>query len=337
MRPATRFRSVAAGLTRQYDLHKPLYADTRKAFDLTAQAAVRCIAKVTDAYTAQKTRRREKSLVRFRKHAAQPYDDRIFRFVADDMVSIWTLSGRQKIPFVCGDRQRRLLAFRKGEVDLMLVRGKWYLACICDVAGPAEIDVEGVLGVDFSVVNLAFDSQGRSYSGAEIERVRQKLSGRRAGLQRRDTKAAKRRLKKLSGREARFRKHVNHCISKEIAANAERSRFAIAIEDLTHIRRRVKARRAQRSRLHGWSFGQLRQFLTYKAKLAGVPVIAVDPRNTSRSCPECRVIDKANRKTQETFSCTSCGHTAAADFAAARNIRAAGAACNPALSSQPSG
>jgi IS605 OrfB family transposase len=77
---------------------------------------------------------------------------------------------------------------------------------------------------------------------------------------------------------------VNHCISKEIAANAERSRFAIAIEDLTHIRRRVKARRAQRSRLHGRSFGQPRQFLTYKAKLAGVPVIAVDPRNTSRSC-----------------------------------------------------
>jgi putative transposase len=60
------------------------------------------------------------------------------------------------------------------------------------------------------------------------------------------SKRAKRRLKKLSGKEARFRKHVNHCISKQIAANAERSRGAIAIEDLT----RVKARRAQRNRLH---------------------------------------------------------------------------------------
>jgi hypothetical protein len=63
-------RGFAAGLTRQYDLHKLPYADTRKVFDLTAQAAVRCIAKVADAHAAQKTRGREKSLVRFRKHAA---------------------------------------------------------------------------------------------------------------------------------------------------------------------------------------------------------------------------------------------------------------------------
>jgi IS605 OrfB family transposase len=319
-------RGFAAGLTRQYDLHKLLYDDTRKVFDLTAQAAVSCIPTVADAQTAQKTRGREKSLVRFRKHAAQPYDDRIFRFVADDMVSIWTLSGRQKIPFACGDRQRRLLAFREGEVDLMLVRGKWYLACVCDVLDPAEVDVEGVLGVDFGIVNLAFDREGGPYSGVEIEYVRQKLSRRRAGLQRRCAKGAKRRHKKLSGKEARFRKHVNHCIAKQIVLNAERSHFAIAIEDLTHIPSRVKARKAQRSRLHSWSFSQPRQFVAYKTKLAGVLVIAVDPRNTSRYCPECGFIDKANRKTRETFPRTYCGHITAADFAAARDLHVAGAA-----------
>jgi hypothetical protein len=42
--------------SRQYDLHKLLYANTCKVFELTAQAAVRCIAKVADAYAAQKTR-----------------------------------------------------------------------------------------------------------------------------------------------------------------------------------------------------------------------------------------------------------------------------------------
>jgi IS605 OrfB family transposase len=208
----------------------------------------------------------------------------------------------------------------------MLLRGKWYLACVCDVADPDQIGIEDVLGVDFGIVNLAFDSQRRPYTGAAVEKVRQRLSRRRAGLQRCGTKAAKRKLKELSGKEARFRKHANHCISKEIVANAKRSRCAIAIEDLTHIRTRVKATRAQRNRLHGWSFSQLRQFVTYKAGLSGVAVIVVDPRNTSRSCPECGFTNKANRKTQETFSCTSCGYTAAADFAAARNIRAAGAA-----------
>lgn len=322
-------RGFDAGVIRQYDLHKLVYADIRKDFGLTAQAAVLCIAKVADAYKTHKANgRKVDAPMQFRKHAAQPYDDRIFRLMADDMVSIWTLDGRAKLPFVCGDRQRALLQHRKGEVDLMLVRGKWYLAVVCDVPDPDTIGIKDVLGVDFGVVNLAYDSDGRSYTGADIERVRQKFSRRRAGLQKRGTKAAKRRLKKLAGKEARFRKHTNHVISKEIVANAERSRSAIAVEDLTHIRKRVKARRAQRNRLHGWSFSQLRQFVTYKAKLAGIPTVAIDPRNTSRTCPQpdCGVIDKANRKTQDKFSCIECGYEAAADFVAARNIRAAGAA-----------
>jgi transposase len=64
---------------------------------------------------------------------------------------------------------------------------------------------------------------------------------------------------------------------------------------------------AERNRLHGLSFGQLRPFVTYKAKLAGIPVIAVDPRNTCRCCPECGVIDKPNRKIQVAFSCVHRG------------------------------
>jgi len=316
-------RGLEAGKTRQYDMHKLVYADIRKDFDLTAQAVVRCLAKVANAYEPQR-RLKEKTLVKFRKLAAQPYDDRIFRFVFDDTVSIWTVAGRQKIPFVCGQRQRTLLAYRKGEVDLMFVRGRWYLACTCDVADPDLLGIEDVLGVDFGVVNLAFDSDGNSYSGSGVEKVRQRFARSRKGLQRRGTKAAKRKLKRLSGKEARFRKHENHRIAKEIVASAKRSRSAIAVEDLTHIRKRVKARRAQRNRLHGWSFGQLRQFVAYKAKLAGMTVVAVDPHNTSRRCPKCGCIDKANRRTQETFSCINCGHTDRADFVAAQNIRAAG-------------
>jgi putative transposase len=109
---------------------------------------------------------------------------------------------------------------------------------------------------------------------------------------------------------------VNHDISKETVANAKRSRCVIAIGDVAHIRNRVKASKAQRRRPHGWSFAQLRRFTTYKAKLAGIPIVAIDPRNTSRTCPECGVIDKANRKTQATFSCMHCAYAAAADFAA---------------------
>jgi IS605 OrfB family transposase len=321
-------RGFEAGTTRQFDLHKLAYAEARSRFEIAAQVAVRCIAKVADAYTTHKANGREPKLITFRKHAAQPYDDRIFRLMTD-AVSIWTLEGRQTIPFVCGERQRKLLAFRKGEVDLMLVKGKWYLAIVCDVPDPAEIDVEGVLGVDFGVVNIAFDSQGNGYSGDAVEDVRSKLAKRKAGLQRRGTKAAKRRLRKLARKEARFRSHVNHCISKELVARAERQRFAIAVEDLTHIRKRVRARKSQRNRLHSWSFAQLRGFVTYKAKLAGVPMVAVDPRHTSQQCPCCGVIDRANRKSQALFLCISCGHTAPADYTAAINIAAKAVVARP--------
>lgn len=275
---------------RQFNLQKIAYGTLRDDFGLTAQAAIRSIAKVADAYTTAKANHHDiEEPIHFRKHAAQPYDDRIFRFMPGDAaaVSIWTLDGRKIIPFLCGERQKALLAYRKGEVDLMLVRGKWYLACVCDVPDPETIGIEDVLGVDLGVVNIAFDGDGRAYTGATVEAARQKFNRRRAGLQKCGSKAAKRKLKKLSGKEARFRKHTNHCISKEIVANAERSRRGVGLEDLTHIRKRTKVRKTQRNRLSSWSFSQLRQFMTYKAIRAGIPVILVDPRDTSRGCPEC--------------------------------------------------
>jgi putative transposase len=236
-------------------------------------------------------------------------------------VSIWTLEGRKVIPFVCGARQKALLAYRKGEVDLMFIRGKWYLAVVCDIPDPDVIDVEDVLGVDFGIVNLAYDSDGRAYTGEAVEAARQKYNRRRRGLQKRGSKAAKRRLKKLSGKEARFKKHTNHCISKEMVANAERSQRALALEDLTGIRSRTKVRKAQRNRLAGWSFNQLGEFVAYKACGAGVPIFFVDPSYTSQGCPECGFICKGNRPTQGNFSCQECGHTTPADFVGARNIR----------------
>ena len=308
---------------RQYDLHKLIYQKVRSQFDLTAQVAVRCIAKVADAYKL------DKKVVRtFRKHSAQPYDDRILRFCAGNIVSLWLLNGREKIPFVCGEHQRKLLEHRKGEVDLMFVRGKWYLAAVCDFDDPKLLKTRGVLGIDFGIVNIATDSLGNQYSGSNIESYREHMAKRKAILQRVGTKAAKRRLQQLKGKQQRFQKHENHCISKKIVSTAERSRLGIALEDLTHIRARVKARKEQRKRLHNWGFGQLRDFVTYKAKQAGIPVTIIDARNTSRECFQCGHISKKNRKSQSKFLCQVCGHTNHADLNAAENISRKGRIVN---------
>jgi IS605 OrfB family transposase len=300
---------------RQFDLHKLCYQEVRHRFGLSAQVTVRCIAKVADAYKAGADVMRT-----FREHAAQPFDDRIFRFRDDDSLSIWTIDGRLTLSFVCGQHQRALLAFRKGEVDLMWIRGQWYLAITCEVPEPEQIPITDVLGIDLGIVNLAFDSEGNSYSGARVDETRRKYAHRRRNLQRKRTKSAKRKLKKLKGRQARFQKDTNHCISKAIVATAQRSGFGIALEDLTGIRSRVQARRRQRARLHNWPFRQLRSFIEYKALLAGIPVIAVDPRHSSRECPECGCIDRRNRRSQREFVCVSCHVAGVADHFAARTV-----------------
>jgi putative transposase len=83
---------------------------------------------------------------------------------------------------------------------------------------------------------------------------------------------------------------------------ASGAEIACVIEELTCRRAEL-----QRSPRHGWSFAERRQFTTYKAKRAGIPIVAIDPGNTTGTRPECGVIDKANRNTQTTFSCMPCG------------------------------
>jgi IS605 OrfB family transposase len=139
-------------------------------------------------------------------------------------------------------------------------------------------------------------------------------------------------LKHLSGREARFARDVNHCISKQLVKIAKGTQRGIALEDLKGIRDRVTVPRKRRDELHSWSFAQLRSFIGYKAERAGVKVVQVDPCNTSRTCPVCGCIDKKNRPTQSQFSCISCGHVAHADYIAAVNISRRGAVNHPHVS-----
>jgi IS605 OrfB family transposase len=302
---------------RQYDLHKMGYAAIRERFGLTAQAAVRSISKVADAFKVS----REVAPV-FRPDAAQPYDDRIIRFVKDgSAVSLWTIEGRLVVPIVMGEHQKRLMAFRKGEVDLCFVRGKWMLAATCDIPETEEFKAEDWLGVDLGIVSLAVDSDGRVYTGDDVETQRRRHQKRRTDLQRIGTKGAKRRLRKLAGKQRRYQTHQNHVISKALVQEAQRTGRGIALEELRGIRSRVTARRCQRARLSNWAFGQTRAFTSYKAKRVGVPLTCVDPRNTSRECAACGCIDKRNRPDQARFHCISCGRQAPADKNAADNIR----------------
>lgn len=310
-------RAFARRVSRAFAIHKLVYYETRKTFGLSSQLTCRAIAKVAGAYKRDRTK-----LCRFRPDGGIAYDARCYG-IKDGMVSILALGGRVKAAMRGRpedlDRLRRLPL---GEAKLVRRKGKLFLHVSVDVGLPDLDEPEGTLGVDLGIKNVATDSDGETFAGDAVEKVRQRYFVLRQALQACGTKSAKRHLKRLSGKEARFRTLENHRISKRLVAKAKGTHRQIALEDLTGIRDRVTVRKSQRAKHSGWSFFQLRAYLTYKAMLAGVPVLLVDPRNTSRSCPACGLVDKLNRPTRDEFCCIGCGHAGPADHVAARNIAA---------------
>jgi IS605 OrfB family transposase len=134
-------------------------------------------------------------------------------------------------------------------------------------------------------------------------------------------KNIRRALKRTARRETSFRRDVNHCIAKMLVAAATDTTQGLALEDLQDIREQARFRKPQRARMSGWAFAQLRSFIEYKACLAGVPVVLVDPKHTSQGCYACGHVARGNRRSQAVFSCQYCGSTTHADVNAALNIR----------------
>ncbi|CAM6006431.1 unnamed protein product [Sphagnum balticum] len=320
-------------LFQKFALQKEFYHEARSKFGLTAQLVIRCISKVADSYTTafklhkqhvaevkkknkklKKEGKEEKPLpemkaCEFKATSAIAYDQRILRwYIKEEYVTIWSLQGRLKISFLAGPRQKQLLQSQKGESDLILYRGDFYLAAGCSVDAPTPSDVSEFLGVDLGIKNIAVDSDGNTYSGSHVQNVRHRHRKLRSKLQKKGTT------------------NTNHIISKQIVALAKGTGRGIVLEDLTGIRERVTVRRGkkkseQKADLHSWACYQLRGFVSYKAEASGVPEEIVSPVNSSIECCECGCVDKRNRPTRDRFCCVRCQSEKPADFNAALVIR----------------
>ncbi|MER7051500.1 transposase [Streptomyces sp. NPDC000351] len=329
--------AFAKDLKRRNVLQEAVYHRIKADFDLGAQAAVRTVKKVCDAYATFKANLRagnyglegskrrmkaESKPIRFRETSAQPFDDRMLTWnLGTKTVSVWTVAGRLKgIPFDCSPEAMRLLAQRKGESDLVMRDGMFFLIATIDIPEPEVSEPDGFLGVDLGIMNIATTSDGQTMSSRQVNRYRQRKRDLRGKLQKKRTKSAARVLKRQRRKEARYATQRNHIIAKKLVHTAERTSRGIGLEDLTGIRQRVTARKDQRARLHSWAFAQLGAFVEYKAKRAGVAVVHVDPRNTSRQCSECWHTHRSNRVDQARFACRSCGIVLHADHNGSRNI-----------------
>lgn len=302
-----------------FKLHHETYHAYKSTFKLSSQVLIRCIAKVADAYKVDKKTKRV-----FRPLGSIAYDSRIMTYKADNIVSLWCIGGRQKIKFIC--HNSAYLPYIKGEADLVYKKGKFYLFQTVDVHEQDIEDIEDFIGVDFGLVSIATLSNGKEFNSKKLQDYREKRQKVRSSVQSKRTRGSKKLLKRLSGRERTTASIINHTIAKEIVQIAKEEGKGIAIEDLKGIRfSSLKKGKKFRTRIGKWSFNQLRQYISYKAILNGVPMVLVNPRYTSKTCNKCHHI--GNRK-GKVFECNNCGNNMDADVNASINIATLGCSVN---------
>ncbi len=295
-------------------LHHKVYKPTREATGLKANHVCQAIRRVINQKKATK------QIHKFRPTSIS-LDARTFKYVEDkQQVGVTLKSKRVNFDLKIGGYQIALL---RGQAPTSATlsktrQGDYYINIVVEVPTQPRNKTPKVLGVDVGLRDIASTSTGKSWDGQQLRKTRAKFARVCASIQSKRTKSSKRLLRRLSGRERRFQKWVNHNISKQLIAEAKEF-GVIAFEDLTGIRQRAKVRKSQRREHNSWAFYQLRLLTEYKANVAGIELVLVDPRYTSKTCNCCKVIGNRDKKV---FRCINkfCGWIGDADHNGALNI-----------------
>ena len=143
-----------------------------------------------------------------------------------------------------------------------------------------------------------------------------------------DRRVARRLLDREGRRERHRVRQRLHRVSKGVVRLATEARAVIILEDLTLHGAGGRSRRMNR-RLSSWPRGEIHRQIEYKAILAGVPVIKVNPAWTSKTCPACgaRRRDRVGKE----FVCLACDWEMDRQINAGMNILKTALASNEAL------
>ncbi len=230
-------------------------------------------------------------------------------------------------PLCVPARWRDRLQYVKGDARLFKRGSDWFVMLplkmpttptVCDGGG------ETVIGVDLGIVRLATAKHPQGVflvNGKPIRHRRERFASLRRRLQRHRRTD---RVRAMGDRERRWMTDLNHKVSRKLVDLALRyPNPVLAFEQLDGIRDRVRGSKRFNRMVASWAFRQLINFVQYKAERAGVRVVFVDPRKTSRTCPECGHATRANRPEQSHFRCVACGYQGNADVVASLNIAAA--------------
>lgn len=162
------------------------------------------------------------------------------------------------------------------------------------------------LAVDIGINKLLVDSSGIQY-GTEIKDVCSRV----------------RRCKPKSKGKLRACKARKDYINRAVKELPWDSIGILGIEDLRNLKQGKQKGRGKnfRKAIAPWTYRQAITRIECLAQENRVRLVAVDPRNTSRTCPSCGWIAKENR-VGEGFKCVRCNYSADADHVGALNILA---------------
>ena len=249
------------------------------------------------------------------------YDQRSYT-VFRDCVSLATIQDRQVLALHLYPYAVHLLEESIGydSADLIYRKGRFWLHVVVTLPDVEFVPNGKVVGVDFGMTRPAVASNNRFFGKRSWKAVERRYFRLKRALQSKGTKSAKRHLKKLSSKTARFRTNCDHVVSRQLVQSVTPGTL-IVIENLMEIRSNTKQRsNPQKRAMHQWSFNRLRDLLTYKAEAHGCMVVGVDPRHTSQHCSRCGHTHRCNRRSQSRFKCRNCGFELNADLNGSRNI-----------------
>jgi len=303
-----------------FSLHNKTYYNVRKLFNLPADLAVQTRMKSAESLkpAIRKKRKCPQSKLCSVRLSSKNYNVWFDR----QEVSLLTVNGRIKTSFCFPEQFRQYITWRRKSAELIIRKNKVYLCTVFqkDIEDFQQLNNPVILGIDRGINKIAVCSDNTFFNGS-INKSAHRYQRLRRQLQKCGSNSAKRHLKKISLKENRFRKDVNHCISKQIVESLPENSI-IVLEDLKKIRQRARLNKKGRRKLHSWSFYQLEQFLTYKADAQKIKVDYTDARYTSQKCSRCFHISRSNRKSQSVFKCVQCGFSLNSDLNASRNIEA---------------
>jgi len=260
-----------------------------------------------------------------RKSLTIRYDNRTFKFYPDShTISLTTVQGRLVYPVAHSPligkykgkyTNAQLVIDEKGNRIFIMVQVK-----LPDKEVMKKEDVK-ILGIDRGIKNIAVLSNNMFFNSKHLREVKGRYQYLKRGLQHLGTRSAHRKLRKLSGRERRFVRDVNHVISKKIVSLPYDVLSLEALEP-AKMKHNGKGKKFRRM-LGSWSPSELEKFIEYKAEDLGKSVIYINPKYTSQKCSRCGYISKDNRH-GSVFKCKNCGFELNADLNASRNIEVLG-------------